>query len=386
MQYAHTLVNLSILLIIYNYAIYPVAVIGLAKLFFRRPEDDKYDDSDGDLSVTFVIAAYNEERVIERKIKNTLGLDYPESKLEILVVADGSDDRTPELVENYRDKGVRLLFNKERRGKTSALNRAVESANGEIIVFSDANNDFRKDAVKKLVRHFKNPSVGGVCGSKKIRLNEIRESSEGDSLYWRYESAIKSAESAIGSITGADGEIFAVRKSLYKIMNEKVINDDAELTLSLIQQGYRVLYDTEAESWEEASINIVDDFNVKVRMVAGGFQTISRWPVETLLPLTWHSFAFFSHKVLRWVVPELMLVALLGTCLLSGQAIYKTLFILQLPFYALAITGWLLRKKGQLPTFIYVPYYLFTMNMAAFVGLMKYVRGRQSTVWKKAQR
>jgi len=380
-------VNLSIFLILYNYLIYPVAVIGLAAAFrvLRREKPDSKPEIYSK-TVTFVIAAYNEERVIEQKILNTLEIDYPKELFEIIVVSDGSDDRTPELVKQFADSGVRLLHHPERRGKTAALNRAVDAATGEIVVFSDANNDFTKDAVKKLVRNFADPVIGGVCGAKRIKQNSERDSSSGDSLYWKYESAIKSAESQIGSITGADGEIFAIRKDLYHAIDESVINDDAEITLSIVQQNYRVIYDMEAESHEEASIRIKDDFNVKVRMVAGGFQTIRRWPVQTLLPVSWHAFAFLSHKVLRWLAPLFMIVAFFGTLALSGNIIYRVLFLLQLPIYIAAMIGVLRKSKGEMPAYIYVPFYLVVMNAAAFMGLIRFLGKKQNTRWSKAER
>lgn len=381
------IVDLSVFLILYNYIVYPGVVISLAALLRRfYPGKPKPDVESCDKSVTFVIAAYNEERVIEQKIRNTLEIDYPRDLFEIIVVTDGSNDRTPELVKLFEKSGVRLLHQSERRGKTAALNRAVEAASGEIIVFSDANNDFSSNSVKMLVRNFADPAIGGVCGSKRIKQNKHRDSSSGDSLYWKYESAIKSAESQIGSITGADGEIFAIRRELYHTIDDNVINDDAEITLSIIQQNYRVVYDKDAESHEEASIHIKDDFNVKVRMVAGGFQTVQRWPFQTLIPTSWHSFAFLSHKVLRWLAPVFMIIAFFGTMALSGNLFYRVLFVLQLPIYIAAIIGILKKSKGEMPAYIYVPFYLVVMNAAALVGLIRFVGKKQNTRWSKAER
>ena len=181
--------------------------------------------------VTFLVAAYNESQVIEEKIRNTLSLDYPGDLLEIIVVADGSDDGTERIVETYADQGVISLHRPERRGKTAALNRGVEHAKGEIIVFSDANNEFSKSAIRELVKHFRDENVGGVCGIKQIKPASERESSTGDSIYWSYESRIKQAESDIATIIIADGEIFAIRKDLFEQIDESVINDDAEIKL-----------------------------------------------------------------------------------------------------------------------------------------------------------
>jgi len=222
-------------------------------------------------SVALIIAAYNEERVIEAKIRNSLALDYPAALLRIFVVSDGSTDSTPDIVRRFHDAGVLSLHQAPRRGKTAAINRATTQAAADIIVFSDANNMFETTALRELIKHFEDSKIGGVCGLKQVYNSPDRESTQGDSLYWKYESVIKEAESRIHSITTADGEIFAVRRELYEPLDETVVNDDAEITLLLVRKGYRVLYERHAVSYEHASIRIEDDFHVKVRMVAGGF-------------------------------------------------------------------------------------------------------------------
>lgn len=377
----------AIALIIYNYLVYPVLVIVAARVM-TLVLPDKHGSPEGftECSVSFLIAAYNEERVIERKLVNTLSLKAPGGKLDIVVVCDGSDDGTADIARRFESRGVRVLHQPERRGKTAALNRGVAAARGEIIVFSDANNDFSEDAVLQLTRHFTDPKIGGVCGAKKIRKSEDRESAEGDSLYWKYESAIKTAESMLGSITAADGEIFAIRKKLYAPIDEKVINDDSEITLQMIEKGYRVIYENDAQSFEEASKNIVDDFNVKVRMVVGGFQTLSRYPVKTLVPFSLFSAMFFSHKVLRWLAPELMILAFIGSWVLVQNKIFLVLALLQTGVYLLAVIGWFWRNRGRLPVYVYLPFYICTMNAAALVALFRFVGGKSKGVWKKAER
>ncbi len=369
----------------YHYLLYPLMVMFLAQIVGRGNKNG--DASSGDLPrVSLIIAAYNEEKVIGRKIENSLALNYPPDLLQIIVVSDGSGDSTPAIVKQYAERGVVSMHEPARRGKTAALNRGVSAASGDIVLFSDANNDYNPNATRALVRHFEDASVGGVCGIKRIREARDRESSEGDSLYWRYESAIKLAESKLGSITNGDGEIFAIRRTLYVPMDETVINDDAELTLHIVQQGYRVLYEPGAESYEFASIDIRDDFFVKVRMVAGGFQTISRHASFLFPPRSWFTFAFFSHKVLRWTAP-LFLIALLAACLpLAASPLYATLLGMQLGFYGLATTGWLMRRCGHLPTIIYVPFYFCAMNTAAFFGLLRHLRRTQQVQWQKAKR
>lgn len=378
-------------LAVYHYVGYPLAVLLWARVAPRPAGAQVGAQVDAPPpvpawpSVTLLIAAYNEERVIEAKLRNALAMDYP-GALEILVVSDGSTDRTPQLVAAFADRGVVSMHQPPRRGKTAALNRGVAAARGEILVFSDANNDFNPQALTALVRHFADPAVGGVCGVKRIRAAADRESSKGDGLYWRYESAIKEAEGRIGSITNADGEIFAMRRALYRPIPEHVINDDAQITFDLIAQGQRILYEPQAESVEYASIRIEDDFFVKVRMVAGGFQTLAQQWRTLLPPRSWFAFAFLSHKALRYLMP-VVLLALLMLCLLRlDQPWAAGLLGAQAVFYGAAAVGFALIRAGRIPGLTYVPFYFTAMNAAAFLGLVRFINGRQGTNWRKAQR
>ncbi len=373
-------------LIVHHYVLYPALVIWLARSKSTQTPQRPFLPDAQTPSITVVIAAYNEERVIAAKLRNTLSLDYPREKLRVMVAADGSDDGTVGLAQGFADQGVRVLHHPARRGKTAALNRAVADATSEVIVFSDANNMFNPDALRHLVKHFADEQVGGVCGLKHIVESHDRESAAGDSMYWRYESAIKMAESHLGSITTADGEIFAVRRSLYHALDEALINDDAAITFDLIRANRRVLYEPQAKSSEQASICIEDDFNVKVRMVSGGFQTLAReW--RYLIPPR-HAFAwtFLSHKVLRWTAPELLLIVMALSIVLSlaGDPLFMVFLALQVMFYALALLGWQRRHRGPLPMHLYVPFYFCAMNTAALFGLHRHLT--RSTQWKKAAR
>lgn len=373
-------------LLLYNYLLFPAGIILLARIRGNEPTDELSAANESLPSVMLLIAAYNEERVIEAKILNSLDLDYPEELLRILVVSDGSTDSTPQIVQRFRNKGVLSLYEPERRGKTAALNRAVVSATSEIVVFSDANNLFEKNALRELVKHFVDPRVGGVCGLKQIYHSAERESSQGDSLYWKYESAIKESESRLGSIANADGEIFAIRRSLYQPVDSTVVNDDAEITFALIKQGYRVLYERNAVSHEQASIRIEDDFHVKVRMVSGGFQTIARHWSFLLPPRSWFAFIFVSHKLLRWLAPVFMILIALSSLWMISRPFYLAMVILQGVFYSLALFGWFTREGTGRRAVFYIPFYLCAMNLAALRGLWRFLAGTQTTQWRKAER
>lgn len=370
-------------LVVYHYALYPALVMGLAWL--RSNSHAAPLPPDPLPTLTVVIAAYNEERVIATKIENTLALRYPTHRLRVLVAADGSTDATVDIARRYGAHGVTVLHRPERRGKTAALNRAVASVDSDIVVFSDANNYFDEDALVQLVRHFADPRIGGVCGLKQIYDSASRESSVGDGLYWRYEAAIKLAESRLGSITTADGEIFAIRRQLFRPIDERLINDDAAITFDLVHQGYRVVYEPAARSYEHASIRIEDDFHVKTRMVTGGFQTLVHYRRLLLPPRSWFAIAFLSHKVLRWIAPALLILMAVTSVLLSAQPFFFALTVAQGAFYTLAAFGWLARRR-QRTLALYVPFYFCAMNLAALHGLARFLRGRYTPAWRKAER
>jgi cellulose synthase/poly-beta-1,6-N-acetylglucosamine synthase-like glycosyltransferase len=380
-----TILLAAIFLLVYHYVLYPAGVIGLSYVTRSRGIAGEVAAPSFWPKVTLLIAAFNEERVIAAKLQNCFDLDY-QGEIEIMVVSDGSTDRTPEIASGFANRGVISMHEAARRGKTAALNRGVAAASGEIVVFSDANNDFNADSIRELVKHFRDLSVGGVCGVKRIRDAEQRESSVGDSMYWRYESAIKLAEGRLGCITNADGEIFAMRKSLYKSIDEGVINDDAEITFDIVRQGYRILYEPAATSTEYASIHIKDDFYVKVRMVAGGYQTMVRYASMLFPPRTWFTFAYFSHKVLRYLAPVLLVIAFVTSAGLSFEPLFLALFLAQVVFYMVAGYGYAKIRHGSLSPVVYVPFYFSAMNLAALVGFWRFISGRQGTNWRKAER
>ena len=376
---------LSITLIVYNYFIYPFFIHVYSK-YIADEHEKMISGNDYLPDVTMIIAAYNEEKVIESKIINSLALDYPSAKFELIVISDGSDDNTHEISKSFDSKKIKTMFQPKRQGKSAALNRALEEASGEIVVFSDANNDFSSNAIKELVKHFYDESIGAVTGAKHIYPSDDREASTGDGLYWKYEAIIKKAESKTGSITAAEGEIFAVKKNLLKPINPRNINDDAAITFDIVKSGYRVLYEENARSEEEASIDICDDIDVKVRMTAGGYQTIKNECKYLFPPRNFFSFSFISHKILRWLTPHFMILAFVSNFLLLFYNSYFLIFAFQLLFYFLALIGWLNRTKPNISNIFYVPMYFVVMNYALFLGFLKYVKGDQGVNWKKAKR
>ncbi len=379
------LFSIVFLLIVAHYFLFAPVVMILSKL---SPKSHTIDE-DYLPTVSFIVAAYNEERIIAHKLENDLAMDYPLEKLQYIVVSDGSSDSTPRIVQEFSSRGIESLHEDQRKGKIAALNRAITHAHGDILVFSDANSLFEKDAIRKLVRHLKDDSIGGVCGRKAIVQNEERKASLGDWLYWEYESRLKSAESKLSSIPTADGEIFAMKRSLYRAVDQAIINDDTAITLNIIAQGQRVIYDHEAVTLEEASISLKDDFNVKSRMVCGGIQMLSLYRNELSPWSGWFGLQFFFHKTLRYFMWSLLVLIFVTNLIIAGTHPFLSVFFsLQILFYVLAMSGAFMDKLGKnVPTLLYIPYYYCNVNIASFKGFLFFLKQRSIVdIWAKAKR
>lgn len=386
---------ISVVGILYTYFGYPLLIFFLAKL---NRKSKTYPVSQP--PVTLLIAAYNEESVIENKIRNSLAIDYPKDLIQVLIVADGSTDKTCEIVKRYTNSGVDLLFEPRRGGKMAAINRALPQARGEIVVFSDANNYYPEDTLCHLIRPFGDPKVGAATGAKVIEQGDgSLGTSEG--LYWKYESFIKKQETHLGSCTSATGEMLAIRKDLYSPPPDNVINDDFYIAMQIVRRGYRLVYVPEAKSIERVSPSAEDEVTRRTRINAGRFQAIAM--AKQILPfdqpvLVWQ---IFSHKFLRPLVPFGMIGAALFNLLavlFSPQS--KGLFILSQPysgiflvlqilFYALAWLGRNYGNRGErnkLLRLFYLPTFLTNSNWAALMGFFKFLRGGHSHLWERVAR
>ncbi|MFQ5799617.1 MAG: glycosyltransferase family 2 protein, partial [Bacteroidota bacterium] len=288
----------SVGLILYAHGGYPL-VIFLLGLVLRKPisASEKCQPT-----VTIIITAYNEEKHIAKKLENTLHLDYPDNKLEIVVASDGSTDGTDEIVLDYSDryKTVKLCRVEGRVGKTETQNRAVAMAKGEIVVFSDATTDYKVDAITKMVRNYADPTVGAVSG----RYDYLAEKGSGigvaTTLFWRYENFIKSCQARLGTITGCCGCIYSVRKSLYERLDSEIISDLVE-PLKILRKGYRIAFETEAIAWERTTERSFEELEMRIRVISRGMNGL--WHMKELLNPGNYGFIAFqllSHKVLRW--------------------------------------------------------------------------------------
>jgi biofilm PGA synthesis N-glycosyltransferase PgaC len=383
-----TLFWTSIGILFYTYLGYGVLVYVLAKMKQRNGPPEI--PSDHDLpTVTMVVAAYNEARFIEEKIRNSFSLDYPADKLKLLIVTDGSNDGTPELASKHA--GVTLMHLPERRGKIHAVNRVMKAVDTPIVVFTDANTALNPMALKNLVRHYQDEAVGGVAGEKRIMNNDADNApGAGEGLYWKYESFLKKKDSQLYAVMGAAGELFSVRTALFEEPPVNMIIEDFYMSLRIVARGYRFIYEPDAHATETASATVGDEWKRKVRISAGGFQAIAKlWPLLNPFRHGVVTFQYVSHRVLRWTLaPISLLVALLSSAFLAveGSAFYSTMFLLQVLFYTLAFAGYILRDRKVTIKGFFVPFYFSVMNLSVFAGFVRYLKGQQSVVWEKTAR
>jgi len=370
---------LSAFLIFWTYVGYPIFIALLARW---RPRPHRREPLE--LPVTLIVPAYNEEAVIAAKLENLLALEYPAALREIIVVADGSTDRTVEIVAGYAGKGVQLLYQPERQGKIAAMNRAVPQAHGDILIFSDANAMMEPDALQQILPNFADPQVACVSGEKRIRpAAEVQ--AEGESAYWRYEAFMKRADSLVNTAIGAVGEFFAIRRELYRPLETDNLIEDFVLAMRLVMDGWRVVYEPAAVTWEEASPSLGGEWRRRARMAAGGFQAIGR--LRGLLSPRYGltAFQYVSHKVLRWLAPFFMLAALISSAFLTAEPLFRLLFWGQVLFYVLAALGWALELLGWKCKPLRLIFYFCFANATMLGGFVRYVTRSQSVLWTKAR-
>ena len=371
----------SLVGIAYTYVGYAIIIALLAR-WRSRP----VTKSDITPTVTILVAAYNEEDCIGTKIENSLALDYPADKLEVVVVTDGSTDRTNEFVASYAERNVRLLHEPGRLGKPAALIRAFPLTDGEIVVFSDANSYFPEGSLRKLVRNFADPEVGGVGGAKRMLREGEGITGRGESLYWRYESYLKACDSAVTSVIGVPGEIWAARRSAYVASDPDSYIEDFVASLRMVEAGWRVVFEPDALAFEEASPSLRAEWTRRTRMAAGGWQSFFQLPGMLRHENGLLTFQYISHRMLRWMVtPSLCLLLFLANLGLIWSPVYASMLGVQLAFYALAGLGWFLAWRGRRAGWVAAPFYVCMLNAAALAGGWRFLRGRQSVVWDKAR-
>ncbi|HTS44622.1 MAG TPA: glycosyltransferase family 2 protein [Puia sp.] len=381
----------SLSIIVYSYVGYGLIIYLLVQLknaFTKKkyPVEDILFEPE----ISIVISAFNEEDFIEKKINNTFQLDYPESKLKIIFITDGSSDNTAEIIRNYQR--ILLLHEPERKGKVAAMNRAMKFVTTPYVIFSDANTLLNGNSVKAIVRHYSNPEVGGVAGEKKIiTTTQTMAAGVGEGLYWKYESFLKKMDSSFYSVVGAAGELFSVRTELFENSGENIIIEDFVQSLKICIRGYVIRYEPDAFAIETSSATMKEEEKRKIRISAGAFQAmgilrdlfnIFKYPVL--------SFQFISHRILRWTLCPLCLIILLIAdvmiVLTEGSLFYSLFLYAQLFFYLIAFIGWLFANRNIMIKALYLPYYFLFMNLSVFIGFYRFVTKKQSVIWEKAAR
>ena len=338
--------------------------------------------------VTLFIAAYNEEDIITTKMENCRNLSYPDGKLRIVWVTDGSNDHTNERLAAYED--VTVLFNLERKGKTAALNRGMQYISTPYVVFTDANTMLNTDAIKEIVRCFSDPKVGCVAGEKRVDTQSAQGATAGEGIYWKYESALKNLDDRLYSAVGAAGELFAIQTRLFEQMPSDTLLDDFILSLRIAAKGYKIAYCKEAYATETASLNMKEEEKRKIRIAAGGLQSV--WRLKGLLNIFRYgtlSFQYVSHRVLRWTLTPLTLFLLLpvnAVLAISGNPFYIGLLFLQLLFYVAAYIGYRMEQRNLRNKLLFVPYYFVFMNINVIRGFFYLNRNKGNGAWSKAKR
>jgi cellulose synthase/poly-beta-1,6-N-acetylglucosamine synthase-like glycosyltransferase len=368
---------LSLLALLYAYAGYPVCAMLVAKV--RKQPVHKENITP---LVTVLIAAYNEEKDIAATIENKLSQDYPQDKLEIIVVSDESEDGTDSIVESFKERNVQLLRQTPRAGKTAALNLAVPMARGEVLVFSDANSIYAPDALHRLVANFADTNVGYVTGKMLYTNPDGSPIGDGCSAYMKYENRLRAVETELGSIVGVDGGIDAMRKALFTPLRADQLPDFVQ-PLMVVEKGYRVVYEPKAVLWEETLHQDSDEYRMRVRVTLRAL-----WALKDMQSLLWGSggllFAWqlWSHKVLRYCCFIFLFLAFCSNVwLVKGSAFYSALFLGQLFCYICAALSPLAARRGKDIGFLRLAYYFILLNVSSLHAMVKFLQGKKQVIW-----
>ncbi len=371
------LIFIIISLILFIYAGYPL-VLYLLGIFRGRERiyDEKYCPE-----VIMIISAYNEERVIREKIKNSLRLDYPREKLTIVVASDGSDDDTDKIVTGYSDQNVVLRRFEKRKGKSATINSVMKDLEGDVVVFSDANALYHQDAIRKLVRNFVDRQVGCVIGQLKYFDNKSFVG-KGESLYWKYELFLNRLESRLGSVLVGTGTIFAIRRGLFTPVFTNVAND-FQLPAEVAAAGYDVVYEEDAIAYEKPTFFSREEFARKYRIIVRGLTGLTN--MNGSLGGSLRKFQFITRKLLRWLIGPMLPLLYFSNLMVLESPVMVVFFALQNTFYALAGIGALMRRGRTQHKLFLVPFYFVMVHSAAVAAIFRYISGRRLSAWEKAE-
>ena len=369
-----------IFFVFHSYVFYPVLLWFFRGAAVRREKKNP----NREVTISVIISAYNEESIIRQRIENLLSLDYPKGSVEILIGSDGSSDGTNAIAAEYGTYNVTLMAFPDRRGKASVLNDLALKANNEILIFSDANTFYDKDVFKNFVRHFSDETIGGVCGYLQLRSSDDNSGGKGESFYWEYENRIKELEGNYHTTFGATGAIYAIRKNLFKPLPAAIaITDDFLIPMNVVAQGYRIVYDKTVYGWEDSTSSSMKEFHRKIRISAGNFNCLKDI-IHLLHPkYGFIAFGFFSHKIIRWFVPFLLVIIFLSSLFLSSDSrTFAIIFGMQLVFAGLGCIGLVLDRMSRPLKLFTLPYYFLLANLGLLIGFFRFLRGTQKAAWK----
>lgn len=381
-------------LVFYSYLGYGIVLYAMVR--FKRAVVHKKENVQAveDPEVTLFVTAFNEIDYVKMKVENSFSLDYPKEKVKYIWVTDGSNDGTPEYLESLYPE-IRVYHLDERNGKIAAMNRGMGFVETPIVIFSDANTILGSQSIREIVNLFQDPKVGCVSGEKRIAQNETEAAAgAGEGLYWKYESLLKKWDAELYSAVGAAGELFAVRTDLFEEVEKDTLLDDFIISLRIAMKGYTIQYNPNAYSIESASANVKEELKRKIRISAGGLQSIYR--LRALLnPFKYGilSFQYISHRVLRWTVapaalPLLLILsgALTVNTIEGGSLVYPILFFAQVLFYFAALLGFAFENMQIRVKMLFIPYYFAMMNYSVYRGLERLLKKNQSVKWERAKR
>ena len=380
---------LSIAVIVYSYVVYPFLLFIISAIYqtisdsyFLINKQQRRLQNQRELpSVAVIISAYNEQECIAQRIDNLLSMDYPADLLNIYIGSDGSVDNTNSILEPVDHPQVHIHLFQENRGKTNVLNDLVDKSCSDIIVFSDANSHFATDVIQQLVSPFGCEKIGAVCGE--LRLSDIQDSDNKDGIYWRYEQMLKFHESRINALLGANGAIYAIRRSLYVPPAGNTITDDFQIAVNVSKQGARVFYQPQACAFEPTANNANDEKHRRIRIGMGNYQALKRnlWLLNPFRG--WRCFSYISHKVCRWLTPHFMCLAFFSNLFLLDQFPFQVIFSLQVVFYFMAFLGRDREKSNTL--FSFVSFFVL-MNWALLLGFVQFCKGKATGSWQRTER
>ncbi len=370
--------SVSLMALVYTQVIYPLLMAAVSRRTVAVPVAREWP------SVSLIIPAHNESVVIHAKLENSLAIDYPEDRLEIIVASDGSADDTVEQARVFESRGVRVLDLQPRRGKASILNDAVDVCQAEVLCLCDANVMFHPDAIRKMVAHLSDPSIGAATGDVRL-ASEQSDFGEGESLYYKLERAVQLGESRFGSLVCVDGGMYVLRREHYRTLRPDTVLDDFTTTMNVVQQGQRVIYEPDAIADENGTPSWKQEYRRRIRTTIGAVQSVRRgfWPPVSQPVVLWQ---YVSHKLLRWLGPIWLVGLFVSGCLLwSSGWVMQAIVGLQGMCYSVALVAAVVRPLRE-SSWGGIPFYFAMSHLAMLVGLVKSLFQTAQGTWERTDR